>query len=414
MPLKSVVLYTADPWDSAMPVLRVRGPARQAGLTVIQGNQGARIYVEKVSEADVVVIQRDFPRFPAYDEVLKRARDEKKLVIYEVDDLILEVPSWHVSRLAFIDVLFRILRGIVEADAVVTSTVQLQDYYSAFNPNTWLVPNFLDDALWPLRLPKTLEDNEKPVVVGYMGGGSHLPDLEMIKPVIKRVMVKYGTQVKFRFWGVKPPADLLEHPKVEWIGLDMLNYAEFAKFFSSQDCDLFIAPLLDNTFNRSKSQIKFLEYSAMGIPGVYSRLEPYEGIIKDGENGLMATTQEEWEAALARLIEAPGLRSKIGLSAQETIRQKWLLSKNYSHWLEVYEQGWQNPSNLDLNRSKQVWQILRIAEQVEQRQAELEMQITQKDQLSRLETTALNSRLWGLMQKARNFYRKIRLKVGLN
>ncbi len=345
---------------------------------------------------------------------MRRARAEKKLVVYEVDDLILEVPSWHVSHPAFIDVLFRILRGIVEADAVITSTALLQDYYSAFNPNAWLVPNFLDDVLWPLRPPKTPDDHEKPVVVGYIGGGSHLPDLEMIKPVIKKVLAKYGARVKFRFWGVKPPADLLEHSNVEWVGLDMLDYAEFTNFFSHQDCDLFIAPLLDNTFNRCKSQIKFLEYSAMGIPGIYSRLEPYECVIMDGENGLLATTQEDWEDALARLIEAPGLRSKVGLSAQETIRQNWLLSKNYNHWLEVYEKGWQNPLILDVNRSKQVWQFLRIAEQVQQRQTELQLQITQLNQLNHLQLTALNSRLWVLVQKARIFYRKIRLKVGLN
>jgi glycosyltransferase involved in cell wall biosynthesis len=397
-----------------MPVLRIRGPARQAGITVIQGNQGAKISVEKVSEADVVVIQRDFPRFPAYDEVIRRARAEKKLVIYEIDDLILEVPSWHVSHPAFIDVLFRILRGIVEADAVITSTGRLKEYYSAFNPNVWLAPNLLDDTLWPLKPPKAVESHVKPVAVGYMGGASHLPDLEMVKPALKKVMDQYGAQVSFRFWGVKPPPDLLERPSVEWTGLDMLDYAAFARFFSGQDCDIFIAPLLDNTFNRCKSEIKFLEYSSMGIPGVYSRLEPYESVIKDGENGLLAVSLTDWETNLTRLIETPELRFNIGSNAQEMIRQKWLLSKNYHTWLEIYEQGWQNPYLLDPNRTQPVLQFLRIAEQVQGRQEELQMRIVQLAQANGLGTTIANGRLWETIQKARILYRKIRLKAGLN
>jgi hypothetical protein len=152
----------------------------------------------------------------------------------------------------------------------------------------------------------------------------------------------------------------------------------------------------------------------MGIPGIYSRLEPYECVIKNGKNGLLATTLEEWEAALARLIEAPGLRSKIGLNAQETIRQNWLLSKNYEHWVGAYEQGWRTPSMLDSNRPQDVRQFLRIADQVQQRQEELQMQITQLARSNIAGTIIHKSSLWSFMQKSRNFYRKIRMKVGLN
>ncbi len=377
MPIKTIALYTADPWESAMCVLRVRGPARQAGISVIQGNRGDQISLECVSDADVVVIQRDFPRFAEYDTVIDRAHAEKKLVLYEVDDLILEVPAYHVLRPAYVDVLFRILRGVVEADIVITSTELLQKYFSQFNPNTWMVPNLLDDSLWGLQPPKPVENSEKPVVLGYMGGGSHLPDLEMVKPVIVRLLEDYGPRVVCRFWGVKPPSDLMEHPNVEWFPLDLLDYAEFVRYFLQQECDVFIAPLLDNFFNRSKSQIKFLEYSALGVAGVYSRFEPYTSVVAHGNNGFLAATPDEWQAYLRQLIDSPELRYRLASNAQGTVRQGWLLSTRYSEWVSAYERGLTFPEKLDPMRSSQTQAMLRINTQIASHQIDLEKQIAE-------------------------------------
>ena len=358
-----------------MPVLRIHSPARLAGVTVLQGNHGDQINSELVSEADVVVIQRDFPRFPNYATVIARARAENKLVIYEVDDLIIEVPQDHISRKAFEPVLLQILRGIVDADAVITSTPALKEYLANFNPNIWLVSNLIDDSIWKLRSPSPVGVPEKPVVIGYMGGGSHLPDLEMVKPVVLRLLDDYGPAIGFRFWGVQPPAELLEHPGVTWVPLNILDYAEFANYLVQQKCDIFIAPLLDNLFNRCKSQIKFLEYSVLGVAGVFSRLEPYKSVITDGENGLLAATLEDWDKCLRKLINSPDLRYKIATNAQETLRRDWLLSAKYQQWLETYEQGILHPERINSSRSSCVQTILRITVQIEDYQQSLQEQI---------------------------------------
>src|SRR5258708_38583073 len=170
-PLRSVVLYTADPWDSALPVLRVRGPAEVIGVEVIQGNEGNAIKPERVSLGDLVIIQRDFPRFEsAWQAVAAQARAEKKPVIYEMDDLLLELPPGHEMERAYSDVLFSILRAVIEADAVVASTPPLCDYLAPFNPQTHLQPNYLDDRLWSVPDRTSQVGQMAPVVIGYMVG----------------------------------------------------------------------------------------------------------------------------------------------------------------------------------------------------------------------------------------------------
>ena len=112
------------------------------------------------------------------------------------------------------------------------------------------------------------------------------------------------------------------------------SYA-FARYFSKQNIDIFIAPLRNNLFNRCKSCIKFLEYSALGTPGVYSRIAPYEGIVVHGENGFLASSPQEWEAYLGILIKDHILRRSMGNAAQDTVK-RMLLSDHAHEWGTVY------------------------------------------------------------------------------
>ena len=51
-----------------------------------------------------------------------------------------------------------------------------------------------------------------------------------------------------------------------------------------------LAPLEDTPFNRAKSDLKFLEYSALGLPTVASRVTPYLGI--DAHGGVLADNSD--------------------------------------------------------------------------------------------------------------------------
>ena len=374
-PLRTVVLYSADPWDSAMPVLRVRGPAEVMGIEVVRGNDGDQVAPERVSLGDLVIVQRDFPRFEgAWQAVTAQAKAEDKPVIYEIDDLLLELPPEHVTQEAFSGVLLSILRAVVEADALVATSALLSAYLEPFNSRISLLPNCLDDRLWPSLDVTSRSDRPGPLVIGYMGGQTHLPDILSITPSLLRVLDRFGDRVSCHFWGVQPPQELLARSNVTWTALDLHSYAEFAKYFSGQVCDVFMAPLLDSVFNRCKSHIKYLEYSWLGVAGVYSRLEPYDMIVKSGQNGLLAANAPEWEEALGRLIESPALRQALAAQAQATVRRDWLLSSRAPDWLRLYQQLAQAGRRpvLDGPRGHV---LARVAQQVEGRHHALEAQI---------------------------------------
>ena len=93
-------VYTSDRWEHVCPVIRVQGPMELAGFELIQGSawEDGRFIVspEYVSQADIVLIQRDFPSHgKQYDEVVAQARAQNKLIVYELDDLLPELPEEH-------------------------------------------------------------------------------------------------------------------------------------------------------------------------------------------------------------------------------------------------------------------------------------------------------------------------------
>ena len=229
------------------------------------------------------------------------------------------------------------MRAIHNTSAVTVSTPLIADYLRRANSHVRVLPNYLDDRLWQLREPDRRPVEPAEVVLGYFGGRSHLPDLEMIEPVLQRLLKRYGDKVKLHFWGGSPPASLLAFEQVQYTRLD-LGYADFAHFCRDWRCDIALAPLQDNLFNRCKSAIKHLEYSAMGAAGVFSDLEPYRQGIENGSNGFLAKTLDDWESALYLLVENEDLRRKIAAQAQTRLRQEGLLAGRQEQWLDVYQE----------------------------------------------------------------------------
>ena len=336
----TVLAYTADPWESACPRLRIVGPCEQSGMNLIQGAHwdADRLDVsfDAIPGADLIVIQRDFPRWQdAYQEIVGQARAHRKPVIYELDDWLLGLPEEHPDYDHYRAACAAMLVAIVEADGVTASTTTLCEYLGRYNPRTWLLPNCLDDRLWiPRQTPPA--ENPDQIVIGYMGGATHTHDLEMIAPALASVLQRFGDRVRLQFWGpALPPPSLVGRPNVVWDDRRYLDYAMFAAYFSEQTPDIVLSPLRGDTFGLAKSAIKFLEYSALGAAGVYSAVTPYTEVV-NAENGILASTVEDWERALIELIEDPVRRRRLGQNARQTVQAHWMLSQHADKWAQCY------------------------------------------------------------------------------
>lgn len=342
----SLTVFVASPdirGEQALGVLRLAGPLEHAGIHQIWWDETVNVS-QQIIQADLVVIQRNFAqRRQPYAQIIAAARQADKPIVFEIDDLLWELPAEHPDRQknVYAEAQLPMLMAATQADAITVASPALGEYFRAFFHNIYLLPNYLNESLWAMRPPRPLSNlppAKQTTTIGFMGGNSHVPDLELITPVLKGLCQRYGSKLILKFWGLQPPAELQSLPNTWCMQDQIARYGEFAGYLSKQECDIWIAPLRQSLFNKCKSAIKFLEYTASGTPGVYSRMPPYEGVVVHGETGLLAGSLDEWDLCLTQLIEQPQTRQQIATKAQEMVRQKWLLADHATEWEQAYRQ----------------------------------------------------------------------------
>jgi len=284
--------------------------------------------------ADAVVFQRYFPMketWPLVEQVLASAVP----VIYEMDDNFLNVPSEHPMK-ARLDPVEPYARELLSRASLVTvSCAELARAVSGLAKSVAVLPNYLEERLW-LCAPREREEVAiaAPVRVVFAGTPSHARDVERIAPALRRVKERCGSGVELVFLGCSPPEGLeaRELPFSE-------DYAAYARALKNLAPDIGLAPLEDTPFNRCKSAVKWLEYSALGAAGVYADLAPYAPV-RHGETGLKAGADpDQWEDALMRLVEDKALRRGMGERARAEVLAHWGLRAGAEGYFKVWQEA---------------------------------------------------------------------------
>jgi hypothetical protein len=99
------------------------------------------------------------------------------------------------------------------------------------------------------------------------------------------------------------------------------DYYDYLAFASKLEWDIGLAPQWDNEFTTYKFYNKLLEYTHIGCAGIYTKIEPYVGVIEDGLTGLLVPNEvAAWRDAILRLLKDPELRFKIASNAYEFVQ----------------------------------------------------------------------------------------------
>ncbi len=342
----TVAAYSLDLPRYACARLRLLAPAQALGGRVALRwacrSDGADYAIDAsaLDGADLVVFQRHFPMRETWP-LVERALSGPAPVLYDLDDNYLDVPPDHpmADRLAPVVPYARELAA--RADLVTVSCPELaraltrnlsRDQARACTPVA-VLPNLLEEALWRPATPDLSPDQAegpRPLRVVFAGTPTHRADLEPLGPVLGRVARRFGPAVEMVFMGCDPP------PGVPARCAPFLDgYADYARALASLAPDIGLAPLADTPFNRCKSAVKWLEYSALGAAGIYQDLPPYADV-RHGMTGLKASTPEEWEDCLIRLLEDHALRRRLGDAARAEVLSRWGLAAGARRYLDCW------------------------------------------------------------------------------
>lgn len=284
-----------------------------------------------IDSADVIVVQRMFPR-PNTAAICEYLLATDKPVVYETDDCLPEVPAYH-GKDFYREWGPHFVEFAAKAAAVTVSTERLRQYFEPHNARTIVLPNYLNEELWTDDLLRPRASGRDEIRLGYYGSGGHRADLGIVAPALRRLLDEFP-RLRLVFLGCAPEG-LEPGERCEVMDGDF-NYGNFPRRLAALDLDVAIAPLIDNTFNRCRSNLKFLEYGFLGIPAVYSDLEPYSGTVRDGMGYLCGDSEQPWYEALHALVSDAGLRAAMGSAARREVTANWMLGPHAHQWTDAY------------------------------------------------------------------------------
>lgn len=296
-----------------------------------------------VDEADALVLCR--VRYSAQvAKLIARARARHIPVLFDCDDLVFDTERLHLlvdslgtdqdkdsswdSWFAYIGRLGATLRL---CDGMITTNEFLAERAREFVPNlpTTVMPNYLNPQQQELsaKLYKAKTEsfwfrNDK-IHIGYFSGSpTHARDFAVAKSAIYRLM-ETDSRIVLRVVGFGAFNNEFDKfgDRVEKFPLqDFLNLQRLIA-----EVEINIAPLQENQFTNSKSELKFFEAAICGTLTLATPTYTFKNSMKHGQTGLLVPSYE-WDSALRRavqIVEDKRMYSKFAKDSFEFVEKNY-------------------------------------------------------------------------------------------
>lgn len=323
-PLKRVLAFRAD--NSGCSHYRIMTPLKELSrqqkiIGMVSSAHYEPAEIEQIAP-DTIVIQRQLKqdvRLELYKAYGKAFR------VYEIDDLITNFPERCAHRIGFgPETQNDLIRSIGFCDRLVVSTQPLADAFGRWANDVKVAHNYLDRKSWETLQPKKRQ-GKKPRV-GWAGAGGHDGDIEMMFDVVKSLF----SEVEWIFMGMCP--EILRPYAKEIHGWSSID--EYPKHLASLNLDLAIAPLVQHPFNEAKSNIKILEYGAIGYPVVCSDILPYQDPRFPIER--VKNKAKEWISSIREHVNDLDEAERRGAALKLEIHQNFFIDQHIGEWQEAW------------------------------------------------------------------------------
>ncbi len=232
-------------------------------------------------------------------------------------------PKNPFSKTIYKDIKKRVRRCLAIADRLVVTTQALAEELGDMAEDIWVVPNYLDEAVWGgLQSQRGVSARPR---VGWAGAQQHLGDLELLEEVVRET----AEQVDWVFFGMCP--EFLQ-PYVKEIH-NPVTFEKYPQKLATLNLDLAVAPLEHNRFNECKSNLRILEYGALGWPVIASDIAPY----REGPFCRVHNQPRAWIKAIRERIHDLEASRQEGDVLRRWVRENWLLQENMADWLAVLD-----------------------------------------------------------------------------
>lgn len=229
----------------------------------------------------------------ATKQIIDRLNELKIHIVLDIDDSI-NLPPYHLLYKDYTKSRREeLIYCIEQSDTITCSTIPLQEELLQYNNNVIVLPNFIpsyiqEDIDKVQHVPST---NGK-VRIGYLGGICHKHDINLLKGLNYLLQKNFKDKYEFYLFGGQYNKDYLNMYNIlttngkyknNFYVVPLVKLEEYYTLYKR--IDISIAPLVDDSFNKCKSNLKFIESTVCNVPLVASNVYPYSQSIVDGIHG---------------------------------------------------------------------------------------------------------------------------------
>lgn len=300
--------------------------AAAVAQTTLMPFENHRIRIPTVAELERLAPDVLLMHNTLHDLQIKMMADYKRVnkpfIVFGEDDLMFALPQKNPFRkVVFKDMKKRIRQCLELSDRLVVTTEPLAEAFKGMIDDVRIVPNYLDDRIWG-HLKSKRQQGKKPRV-GWAGAMQHGGDLEILEQVVRET----ADEVDWVFFGMCPESI---KPFVKEI-FDPVTFDLYPAKLATLNLDLAVAPLEHNRFNESKSNLRILEYGALGWPVICSNIYPYQ----NGPVTLVPNNARAWIKAIRERAHDLDAAAHEGDALKAWVKEHWMLEDHLHEWLDA-------------------------------------------------------------------------------
>lgn len=274
--------------------------------------------IKKTKDFDIVFLQRDIiiHCYPFLEKLIARVH---KNIIFDFDDAIYLYPAQK-KRGFFFRFLWdrrKIERIIKLSRHVIVGNNFLKKYTETFTSQVTLIPTSMDLDLY--RAKPRRNEKDTGITLGWIGSQGTFGYLEKIFPALAKLSQEFD--LRLLVIGARGP-------QVEGLEIIYKDWSLDTEIEDIYNFDIGLMPLTDDEWSRGKSATKLLQYMVAGIPAVASPVGVNQEIIKDGVNGFLADSPEEWRQKISSLVKDVALSERISCAARKTVAENYSVQVN--------------------------------------------------------------------------------------
>lgn len=284
---------------------------------------------------------------------MKFLKRSGKVIIYDIDDYYLDIPSYSFSRhLNFGHRKNTFIKNLQFADVVLASTPFLKKLLMEYNDNVVVIENTLGHYLFKNNEPVAdtvkilITSNDNLKIINFKD--------DFIRCLID-LKKKYGNRIELIFLGKFSNIENIK--KIADTVYDRMSPESYHDYLINNSIQIGIVPLGGEEdpetleTHSCKSNIKFLEFANYGIAGIYSNVEPYNFISNEKAGIIVNNNYEEWFNAIQTLVENSALCSEIVRNSHNMIKKSYMKFDSQKKLLNVLDSISIN-NKFDINRFK--------------------------------------------------------------